>query len=85
MKKEDIKHHLHTYSVYGKRRTTINHAFASVIIAPSDDYDETKISEALKFLGQNPNKDLKCVFCNDEAETWDHLFLNTHQLNKKML
>lgn len=72
MKKEDIKHHLHTYSVYGRRRTTINHAFASAI-APSDDYDETKISEALEFLGQNPNENLKCVFCNDEAETWDHL------------
>jgi len=26
-----------------------------------------------RLLGQNPNKDLKCVFCNDEAETWDHL------------
>jgi len=72
MKKEDIKRHLQTYSVYGKRRTTINHAFASAI-APSDDYDEIKISEALKFLGQNPDEDLKCVFCNDEAETWDHL------------
>jgi len=72
MKKEDIKRHLHTYSVYGKRRTTINHAFASAI-APSDNYDEVKIGEALKFLGQNPNENLKCVFCNDEAETWDHL------------
>ena len=72
MKKEDIKRHLHTYSVYGKRRTTINHAFASAI-APSDDYDKQKINEALEFLGQNPNEDLKCVFCNDEAETWDHL------------
>jgi len=72
MKKEDIKRHLSTYSVYGKRRTTINHAFASAI-APSDYYDEEKISEALEFLGQNPNEDLTCVFCNDEAETWDHL------------
>ena len=72
MKKEDIKRHLNTYSIYNKRRTTINHAFASAI-APSDNYDEKKISEALEFLGQNPNEDLKCVFCNDEAETWDHL------------
>jgi len=31
------------------------------------------VSLTLKFLGQNPNEDLKCVFCNDEAETWDHL------------
>ena len=72
MKKEDIKRHLKTYSVYNKRRTTINHAFASAI-APSDDFDEEKMNEALKFLGQNPDEDLKCVFCNDEAETWDHL------------
>ncbi len=61
-----------TLEHYGKRRTTINHAFASAI-APSDNYDEKNINEALEFLGQNPNEDLKCVFCNDEAETWDHL------------
>jgi hypothetical protein len=72
VKKEDIKRHLKTYSVYDKRRTTINHAFASAI-APSDDFNEEKMNEALKFLGQNPNEDLKCVFCNDYAETWDHL------------
>lgn len=72
MTKEDIKRHLKTYSVYDKRRTTINHAFASAI-APSDDFNEEKMNEALKFLGQNPDEDLKCVFCNDEAETWDHL------------
>ena len=72
MKKEDIKRHLNTYSIYNKRRTTINHAFASAI-APSDNYDEKKISEALEFLGQNPDEDLKCVFCSDEAGTWDHL------------
>jgi hypothetical protein len=72
MKKEDIKRHLKTYSVYNKRRTTINHAFASAI-APSDNYDENIINEALVFLEQNPNEDLKCVFCNEEAETWDHL------------
>jgi len=72
VKKEDIKRHLKTYSVYNKRRTTINHAFASAI-APSDNFDEDKMNEALKFLGQNPNEDLKCVFCNDYAETWDHL------------
>ena len=72
MKKKDIKRHLQIYSIYNKRRTTINHAFASAI-APSDDYNEKEIDKALIFLGQNPNMDLKCVFCNDEAETWDHL------------
>ncbi len=72
MKKEDIKRHLKTYSIYDKRRTTINHAFASSI-APSNNYDENSINEALRFLNQNPNEDLTCVFCEKEAETWDHL------------
>ncbi len=72
MKKEDIKRHLKTYSMYDKRRTTINHAFASAI-APSDNYHEETINQALKYLGQNPNENLKCIFCNEEAETWDHL------------
>lgn len=72
MKKEDIKRHLKTYSVYSKRRTTINHAFASAI-APSDDYSEEKMDKALSFLGQTPDADLLCVFCDSEAETWDHL------------
>ena len=72
MKKEDIKRHLKTYSVYDKRRTTINHAFASAI-APSDDYSEKIINEILYFLGQNPDSELMCVFCDLPAETWDHL------------
>ena len=72
MKKEDIKRHLKTYSINNKRRTTINHAFASAI-APSDDYSEERISEALVFLGQSPDKDLTCIFCDEAAETWDHL------------
>ena len=72
MKKEDIKRHLKTYSVYDKRRTTINHAFASAI-APSDTYNEKLMEEALIFLGQNPKEDLQCIFCHEEAETWDHL------------
>jgi len=72
MKKEDIKRHLNTYSIYNKRRTTINHAFASAI-APSDNFDENKISEALIFLGQDPNENLRCIYCNGYAETWDHL------------
>ncbi|QYJ92759.1 HNH endonuclease [Shewanella spartinae] len=72
MKKEDIKRYLKTYSVYSKRRTTINHAFASAI-APSDDYSEEKMKQALSFLGQLPDSDLLCVFCDSEAETWDHL------------
>lgn len=72
MKKEHIKKQLKKYSIYDKRRTTLNHAFASAI-APQDTYKTQVIDNAIKFLGQDPNKELKCVFCRKEAETWDHL------------
>ncbi|MGJ0308824.1 HNH endonuclease [Aliarcobacter cryaerophilus] len=72
MKKEDIKKHLSIYSIYNKRKTTINHAFASSI-APIDLYNDTKIREALLFLEQDPDSLLKCVYCENEAQTWDHL------------
>lgn len=72
MRKEDIKRHLKTYSVYDKRCTTINHAFASAI-APTDQYNDGLLCEALSFLGQNPNDELTCVFCAAPAQTWDHL------------
>lgn len=72
MKKESIKAHLKQYSIHGRRRTTLNHAFASAI-APNDRYEEGSIEAALEFLGQSPNSELSCVFCGKEAETWDHL------------
>ncbi len=72
MKKQDIKRHLQDYSIYGKRMTTINHAFASAL-SVADTYDENKIDNALMLLGQNPNQDLTCVYCDRPAETWDHI------------
>ena len=72
MKKKSIKAHLKPYSILQKRKTTINHAFASAL-APNDNYEEQVIDEALSFLGQNPNEDLDCVYCGKKAETWDHL------------
>ena len=72
MKKESIKNHLKSYSIYDKRKTTINHAFASAI-APADNYDESVITKALIKLGQDPNDDLLCIYCGAKAETWDHL------------
>jgi hypothetical protein len=56
-----------------KRQTTINHAFASAI-APSDSYDIKAIKDAVSLLGQDPEKDLSCVYCDKPAETWDHVF-----------
>jgi hypothetical protein len=67
-----IKNHLKSYSIYAKRKTTINHAFASAI-APSDKFDEIKIKEAITSIGQNPEEELKCVYCNAPANTWDHI------------
>jgi len=72
MKKQSIKAHLTPYSILQKRRTTINHAFASAI-APVHEYDEVRLEAAIQFLGQDPNADLKCVYCDQDATTWDHL------------
>lgn len=73
MKIESIKSHLQSYSIMKKRQTTINHAFASAI-APNDSYDMKVIKEAVALLGQDPKKDLLCVYCDELAETWDHVF-----------
>lgn len=68
MRYTDIRRHLKPYSIYTKRRTTINHAFASSI-APVDKYDDKIIREAISVLGQDPDEPLKCAYCNGEAET----------------
>ena len=70
---KSIKKHLLPYSIMGKRQTTINHAFASAI-APNDVYNDKIMDEAIRILGQNPAKDLSCVYCGELAETWDHVF-----------
>lgn len=71
MKSNDIKRHLSPYSIYQQRRTTINHTFASAL-APCDIYDSFKINQALTLLCQDHNE-LICVYCGEEAQTWDHL------------
>lgn len=72
MKKTDIKRHLQDYSIFYKRKTTLNHAFASAQ-SISDTYDEEKVNFAIRLLGQDPDKDLFCVYCEEPAETWDHI------------
>ena len=72
MKKQDIKRYLQDYSIYGRRKTTINHAFASAI-SVSDAYDEDKMDNALRLLGEDPENDLNCIYCGQPAETWDHV------------
>jgi hypothetical protein len=61
------------YSIYGRRKTTMNHAFAAAI-APCDQYDPERVMEDIKLLGQDPTNDLSCVYCDSPAETWDHVF-----------
>jgi 5-methylcytosine-specific restriction endonuclease McrA len=73
MKRESIHNHLRPYSILGRRKTTINHAFASAI-APYEEYDDKKIIQALRDLGQDPDQDLICAYCGrNKAETWDHV------------
>lgn len=72
MTPKSIRSHLAPYSIFSKRKTTVAHAFASAL-APSDEYDEEKIEAALDALGQKNLKQLSCVYCERQAQTWDHL------------
>jgi hypothetical protein len=72
MRFTDIRRYLKPYSILANRTTTINHAFAASI-APSDAFDTATVRAAVIALGQDPDADLRCVYCGDEAETWDHV------------
>lgn len=72
MTPKSIRSHLLSYSIVSKRKTTIAHAFASAL-APSDVYDEKTVESALVALGQKNLKQLSCVYCEEPAQTWDHL------------
>jgi hypothetical protein len=73
MKRESIKDHLRPYSIYSRRVTTINHAFASAI-AINDVYEDAWVRQAIMDLGQDPEQDLRCAYCDVRpAETWDHV------------
>jgi hypothetical protein len=39
----------------------------------SDAYDDEKIDKALRLLGEDPERDLNCIYCGHPAETWDHV------------
>jgi hypothetical protein len=78
VKLADIKPHLRPYLIVQRRKTTINHAFASAL-APCDDYDEARLARAMALLGQENLNDLRCVYCGKEAETWDHLVGLVHR------
>jgi len=73
VKMSSIRSHLRPYSIAGRRLTTINHAFASAI-APCETYDSDRVAQSIRDLGQNPKKELKCVYCGRPAKTWDHVY-----------
>lgn len=89
MKIKSIKRHLKPYVIYQRRKTTISHAFASALSIP-DEFEIILVSNAICLLGQNPNNDLLCAYCGNEAKTWDHINAivlngefsgNGHQIN----
>ncbi len=73
MRYKSVGEHLRPYLILARRRTTINHAFASAI-APSDVYDDERVRAAMIYLGQDPDSELLCSYCQKPAETWDHVF-----------
>jgi hypothetical protein len=72
MRKQDIKRYLKDYYIVKNRKTTVNHAFAAAL-SVADVYDEEKVDQAIRLLGQNPDQDLLCVYCDQPAQTWDHV------------
>jgi 5-methylcytosine-specific restriction endonuclease McrA len=74
MRLDSIREHLQPYSILGRRKTTINHAFASAL-APHDEFNTARVAQAVRDLGQDPEADLICAYCGVRAaETWDHVF-----------
>ena len=73
MKYASIARHLRPYRMVRKRRTTVNHMFAASI-APNDPYEVDRVRAAVATLGNDPEGDLECAYCGDDAETWDHIF-----------
>jgi hypothetical protein len=73
LKRQSIRQHLRPYSIRERRATTIHHAFASAL-AVSEEYDDARISQALRDLGQDPDQELVCCYCGHQADTWDHVF-----------
>jgi 5-methylcytosine-specific restriction endonuclease McrA len=69
---ESVKRHLAPYYPGARRRTTVRHAFASAR-APLSTFDPTAWRKALALLGQKNLENLRCVYCDGAAQSWDHL------------
>lgn len=73
MKIESAKKFFKRYSVFQQRKTTINHAFASALAGKGDWNPESLALALREDFKQDPEKDLRCVYCDAPAATWDHL------------
>ena len=71
MNTTSIKRHLKDHSIYSSRKTSINNAFAAAL-SIADSFDLERIEKAMISLGLDPN-DLKCIYCGNDAQTWDHI------------
>lgn len=72
MKIDSIKRYLRPQSIMG-RKSTFSNAFASAL-APHDAYSAKLVAEAVRDLGQDPESELVCVYCDAPGATWDHVF-----------
>lgn len=73
MRSTSVKKYLKEHRIIG-RWTTFNNSLQSALAIP-ESFDESKLADAMRILGQN-SEDLKCVYCGKDAATWDHLYNN---------
>ena len=70
----NIKKHLKPSSLHS-RWTTIN-GTAQLALGLHDEYSKAKVDKLLQLLDQVDHERLTCVFCDQPAQTWDHLHNN---------
>lgn len=66
-----VKKYLKPFRILG-RWTTFNGSCQAALAVP-ETYDEAKVREGLRLLGQPGEGQLSCVYCGAPAATWDHL------------
>jgi hypothetical protein len=71
MKAATAKKYLKPHKIMS-RWTTFNGSMQAALAVP-EVYDAKRHADALALLGQNVEDDLRCVYCEAQAATWDHL------------
>ncbi|WP_408891625.1 HNH endonuclease [Myxococcus faecalis] len=67
-----MKRYLRPFRIL-RRWTTFNGAFQSAL-SVHEEFDENKVNRLLVALDQAPQEIFRCVYCQEPAKTWDHLF-----------